>query len=423
MVDVLRVRSFGGDTALATRALQHVARPWELPWGELQDAFDQVSGPYSYDLRPHLAEQGWRSVDLIHDLEPIQAAWIREHGPLPAARNLSTALVRAAIERFRPRVLLDLNLKVFTAHELAALRTDFPFLELTVGQINTTKRLDRAFGHDLILTPRRALIDVIRSAGGPPGRVFHHAFDPGRVAPVTGGRIARVVATGSTGRGRYSDRTRVLAALLEADAIEAWISEGKRDDFPTRQRPLASPQSFGDVLRLVPRRAHASLVRRTGRGAVSFDRRLRADPRVAPEGVEGHSGYPFHGLASVFPSRCHPAVFGDEMFLLLGSSVAAVHHSIEPGATALRHFEATGMGAALITNAMEGLEEVFDVGKEILAYRNADEAVELARWATDDPQAAARIGAAGQARTLRDHSSRARGRELAAILAEVLGGG
>ena len=421
MVDVLRLRSFGADAALASRALEQVARPWERSWRELQAAFDGVSGPYSYGLDHHLTDFGWEAVDLIHDLEPIQAAWIREHGPLRPARNRSVALARAAVDHFRPRVVIDLNLKVFTVEDLASLRRDHPSVELTIGQINTTKRLDRAFGHDLVLSPRRPLIDLIRRAGGPPGRTFHHAFDPERAPAPSMHRASRVVVTGSTGRGRYSERTRVVAALLEAEAIEAWISEGKVDDFPIRRAWWKAPRGPGDLLSLMPAQLHAHLVRRSGRGAVSLDRRLRSDPTIAPSGVAGDDRYPYTGLRSAFPERCHPPLFGDRMFALLGSSAGAVHHSIEPGATALRHFEVTGMGAVLITNAMDGLDEVFKVGSEILAYRDAAEAVEMARWVIADPGGAARIGAAGRTRTLRDHSARTRSRQLGDILSDVLG--
>lgn len=422
MVDLLRLRSAGVGDAVVRRAFDDRERPWELTWQECREVFDASGGPFSYGLAEPLARSGWTSVDIIHDLEPLRAAWIREHGPLPSAGTQSQNLAIAAIERFRPRVVLDVNLKVFTTRELRALRERFPFIERTIGQVNTMKRLDRAFGHDLVLTPSRGLARVLERAGGPPTRTFHHAFDPQWVSGVPQEARDRVIFTGSTGRGRYSERTRVLAALLEADLVEAYIDEGKTDSFPTVPAGMRRFRSRTGLATFVPLGAHARFASRTGRGAMTLDARLRGDADLVPAVESGHEGLPFVGLRAAFPERCHGPVFGSDMFALLGSSLAAVHHTIETSTTALRHFEATGMGAALVTNSIEGLDEVFEVGTEVLAYRDRDEALEMVRWIIDDPAGAARIGDAGRRRTLEDHSVSARAAQLASILEELVGG-
>ena len=421
MVDLLRLRSAGVGTSVVRDVFDRVDRPWELGWEQCRDVFDANGGPFSYDLAGPLARAGWDSVDVIHDLEPLQAAWVREHGPLPAADTDRQALALAAIERFRPRVVLDLNLKVFTAREMDALRRRFPFIERTVGQVNTMKRLDRLFGHDLILTPSRGLARLVARAGGPPTRPFHHAFDPRHAAGGTTRTRDTAVFTGSTGRGRYAERTRVLATLLEAGLVEAWIDEGKADTFPTIPRGIGRFRSRTGIADLMPLAAHARLARRTGRGAMTLDARLRGDASLVAAGQPGDATYPYVGLRAAFPDACHGPVFGADMFALLASARTAVHHTIETSTTALRHFEVTGMGAALVTNHIDGLDDVFDVGTEILAYRSPAEAVEMVRWLTDDVDAAARIGAAGQRRTLTDHTVDARGAELADVLAALLG--
>lgn len=420
MVDVLRLRSFGAGQDLVDRTFAAVDDPEALTWSECRDVFDAVGGPFSYGLAEHLGPHGWETVDVVHDLVPLQEAWRREFGPLPDAPTVHQAVALAAIERLRPRVVIDLNLKVFSTADLRRIRQRFPFVERTIGQINTIKRLDRAFGHDLVLTPSRPLIALLERAGGPRARIFHHAFDPTRSGVVVDGPRDGVVFTGSIGKGRYSERARILAGLLEDGLVEAWVSEGKAGSIPARPSSLRVPRSRGDVLSMLPLPLHARVVGATDRGSVSLDDRLRGDPSLVPMNPPGDDGYPYVGLSAAFPDRCHPPVFAGAMFDLLGRARATVDHTIETASTALRHFEATGMETALITNTIDGLGEVFALGTEVLAYDGAAEARELVTWLADDAAAAAAIGAAGRARTLRDHTVAKRSEELAVVLDELL---
>jgi glycosyltransferase involved in cell wall biosynthesis len=157
------------------------------------------------------------------------------------------------------------------------------------------------------------------------------------------------------------------------------------------------------------------LTRFTGRGSDLLDERLR-ETVVPAARTAGSTGPPGPPLRDEFPDHCHPAVFGAEMFDLLGRSRTVVHDEVNGAATSLRLFEATGMGAALVTDATDGLAELFEFGTEVLTYRTIDEALDLVRALRDDPALAGRVGAAGRARTHRDHSVTARARQLDALL-------
>jgi spore maturation protein CgeB len=82
----------------------------------------------------------------------------------------------------------------------------------------------------------------------------------------------------------------------------------------------------------------------------------------------------------------------------------------------MRLYEATGVGTLLITDHKDNLGELFDVGKEVVAYSSPEEAADLMRYYLDHPEEASEIARAGQARTLREHTYQRRMEELVGIL-------
>jgi spore maturation protein CgeB len=70
----------------------------------------------------------------------------------------------------------------------------------------------------------------------------------------------------------------------------------------------------------------------------------------------------------------------------------------------VRMFEVTGAGALLVTDHKKNIGDLFEPGSEILTYKDREECMEKLKWALDNPVEAAEIAAAGQRRTLRDHT-------------------
>jgi spore maturation protein CgeB len=98
---------------------------------------------------------------------------------------------------------------------------------------------------------------------------------------------------------------------------------------------------------------------------------------------------------------------GRDMYTVLARSELTLnsHGKVSgPDANNLRLYEATGMGALLVTDDGDNLNSLFKVGSEVLSYRTPTEAAELVCYYLDHPFEASRIAAAGQARTLRDHT-------------------
>ena len=117
------------------------------------------------------------------------------------------------------------------------------------------------------------------------------------------------------------------------------------------------------------------------------------------------------------------AVWGIRMFSVLAASKIVInYHSdiAQSYANNMRLFEATGTGALLVTDLKENLHEMFEPGKEVIAYRSIDECVELVRYYLGHEDEREAIAAAGQRRTLQSHTYIQRMQDLSAILVKYL---
>ena len=117
------------------------------------------------------------------------------------------------------------------------------------------------------------------------------------------------------------------------------------------------------------------------------------------------------------------AAWGIEMYQILHDSQLTLNHHIgiaESYANNMRLFEATGVGTLLITDWKVNLHEMFEPGKEVIAYRTPDECAELIEYYLEHEDEREAIARAGQARTLREHTYAHRMEELVAIVRKCL---
>jgi hypothetical protein len=126
---------------------------------------------------------------------------------------------------------------------------------------------------------------------------------------------------------------------------------------------------------------------------------------------------------SVILRRNCGTAWGIEMYRILHRSKITLNHYIgiaESYANNMRLFEATGVGALLVTDWKVNLHEMFEPGKEVVAYRSAEECVELIRYYLEHGDEREAIASAGQRRTLREHTYYQRMQELVDIVERYL---
>ncbi len=136
-------------------------------------------------------------------------------------------------------------------------------------------------------------------------------------------------------------------------------------------------------------------------------------------------GYGVENLRSYSPIRARHRgqVWGLDMYRALARSRITLNRHIgvaENNANNMRLYEATGVGTLLLTDRKDNLGDLFEIGKEVLAYESPEEAVEIISYYLNHPAEAAVIARAGQARTLSEHSYAARMAELLPMLKAYL---
>jgi hypothetical protein len=137
-----------------------------------------------------------------------------------------------------------------------------------------------------------------------------------------------------------------------------------------------------------------------------------------------------HGtVAAELPSssplfgKVAPALWGRDMYALLRRSNITINHhgDVPPFANNMRLYEATGMGCLLVTDYKDNLHEMFEPEREVVTYRDGAECVDKILFYLDERNRGERdkIAAAGQRRTLHEHTYQARMKHLLELIRAI----
>jgi hypothetical protein len=136
-------------------------------------------------------------------------------------------------------------------------------------------------------------------------------------------------------------------------------------------------------------------------------------------------GYGENALRPTSPIRknFHGQAWGKKMYEIFAQSKIVVNRHINVAknyANNMRMFEATGMGALLITDEKKNIGEFFEVEKEVITYKSTSDLVKKVKYCIKYKDESENIARAGQKRTLKDHTYQIRMKELAIILKKYL---
>ena len=363
---------------LAAHYAAHPALAGETYVTQQQNLLDQVFGTSDFYSR-HLRAMGHDAQDLVVNCLPLQKTWARNAGvtfnslamhlPRRALRLplvgpwLSTlpGLVQIAVEQIKAMQPDVLYCQDLWFLTPQQLAEVRPYTKLIVGQIASPLPPEHYLkGYDLVLTSFPHFVPRIQ-AMGIASAFFRIGFDT-RVLELLGAVPKDVQASFVGGISRHHGKALPMLEYLASN----------------------TPIQF------------------FGYGATSLKR------------------------ASPVRAKHHGEVWGLDMYRALARSQVTLNRHInvaENNANNMRLYEATGVGSLLITDQKDNLGELFEVGKEVVAYNSPEEAAELIRYYTAHPDEAASIARAGQARTLRDHTYKSRMQELVPLLEQHLSKG
>jgi spore maturation protein CgeB len=175
-----------------------------------------------------------------------------------------------------------------------------------------------------------------------------------------------------------------------------------------------------DRLQSRPKNIDASFV-----GKIGGDHSTRAkfvDELVASTAVQLW-GATEDGVSLAARSRIVGPAWGIDMYQVLRDSHVTINQHewwAEDHANNLRLYEATGVGTLVITDAKSDLAALFEPDREVAVYRSTQECRELVDYFLTHPSERNAVAAAGQRRTLREHTYAHRMEELVSMLRRFL---
>ena len=329
---------------------------------QLQRVFETAFGvadAYSTGLRTHQCE----ATELIVNADALQSRWATDHR-LTLAGNIHDRrrqIVAAQIDADEPDVLLVFEWCPLGDEFLAEIKSH---VRLLVGQISSTLPANRSFAaYDLMLSSWPPIVDYFRTQGIA-AEPLKLAFDE-RVLDRLSPQPHQYSVTFVGGFGKvHTERISWLEQILQTVKVDI----------------------FGYGLQQVP---HGSLIHDHHRG-------------------------------SAWGWRMYEVLQRSRITLNLHAATDVRGQVATNVAANLRLYEATGVGTCLLTDWKENLPEMFDPGREVVVFRDAMECVEIIQHYLKHEPERATIAAAGQRRTLRDHTYRQRMGELAEIIRQHL---
>jgi hypothetical protein len=347
--------------------------PYAVQHAALIDRSFGTSDAYSTNLRA----VGHDAVDLLAGVEPLDRAWREEHespvrragrrarrllarGPDPAPDP--RAVVCAQIRAFGADVVYCQDLSALEPGDLAALRGEG---RLVVGQIASPLPDDpgRLHAYDLLISSFPHYVERFR-AMGIDAEYLRIAFDE-----------------------RVLERVR-------AEGVDP--------------SPAAPGRSGTVFVGGVNPHVHAG-------GVALLERVLGAGADLSVYGYGADQLEPGSSVREAWRGEA----WGLEMYAILARAAIALNRHIgvaEGVANNMRLYEATGMGALLVTEAAPNLADLFVPGEEVVAYRDVDDLIDLLRRLSADDGRRREIAERGQRRTLREHTYARRMAELAELL-------
>ena len=380
-------------------------RSFEEQDAALKDDFFAGSDALASALR----DIGYESRDHAFDVESIQKAWAREHD-VAVGETWGPAIAKAQVVDFQPDVLM-VNPFFVPPGWIQEVRAEVSSIRLVMARHSSPRAdLSPFKACDVVVSGDTRQVAELRDAGVD-GQHLHHGFDD-RVLPFLQERknVDRAVLfTGQLLRrpGFHMYRTDVVRAITDAG-------------IPLDLRLLADPGVKARVRRGLGRRRW-DLVRGMQKAGVPREKISRVPGLTNVLG----QGPPARELDRPLRKLAHPPLFGLEMLKTMrGAAITLnVHGDVSVSeANNLRLWEASGVGSCLLTDSKSNLGDLFDVGKEVVAFESVPDAVEKARWLLDNPDAAEAIARAGQERTLKDHTYAQRAVQLDGIIRTALDG-
>jgi spore maturation protein CgeB len=353
---------------------------------------------------------GYDVFEVSANVEALQKTWANENA-FRYGDNWFLEIVLEQAKRFKPDVLFLEDYSNFSAEWIREVRAICPSIRLTLGWCGAPFDSPEVFSaYDVILSNIPELVKYFKNAGHECHQMSH-AFDSRILERLEENNATPIdpltfVGQITTGRLQHLRRLELLKYLAPLYPLKIYSSLGDASLF--------------DELKVLGKQGVYA--------AVQAAQRLHV-PNFILENIPVLSkatrwkAMPLCPTVRSLKGKLEPSVYGLDMFRTLRRSAVTLNNHIdlsEASASNMRLFEATGVGACLLTDWKSNLVDFFDLEREVVTYKSPGECAEKIDWLLKNPDKAAEIGRSGQKRTLRDHSFKNRAVILDKIIRQYL---
>lgn len=379
------------------RFFKHNPEYKRLSYDQLFGLFVRGCCGWNTNYTNYLAALGNEAHEICISFEFLQKLWAKAHAVKYNSQNWLREIVAAQLKEYKPDVLFLDDLYFCDADVRKFLRESCPKPVKIVGWRAAPTEDYNAFRDvDLMLTCTPLFLKQMRDHELRAEMILH-AFEPAVLELIPPQRrdidfsfLGHIVLRD----GFHNERFALVKRLLDSTNLQLWGHFGE-------------PQTPS-----IQRRVVAKLGRTMEGMGLSIPALTQPPP-----------GPVVKNMLREYPGRLHDPVVALEYFKILSRSKINLNNHIDCAgefAGNIRLFEATGMGACLVTDWKINMPEMFEPDVEVITYRNTEECAEKVRYLLDNPDQLQRIASAGQRRTLRDHTYQRRTEELDKILQRLL---
>ena len=420
-------------------------------YADQQKVLFQTGSVYSDSFSRGMKSLGHDAHEIVHDSEILQKTWAEEKGIKYDEDNWEYSILLAQIEDLKPAVVY------FQGTELAIpgrfvkanqqpeinlpgiLKDKFPFIKLVVMFSGFPSVYSRVENVDVLFVGTPTLVKHYEGAGLTP-HLMYHFFDDAILERIGAGSYVEpnpkydftFVGSSGFGHGRaHQSRYWALVELIERTSLEAWVRDRVKGKTPIKVqlRPQLRKSLKGllgccGAATLDKMLALSFMPNKARRVLLEVIEQKRESPEHSHSDItKDNQRLPTKPLRKMFPHRSHGPVFGIDMYRVLRQSKVTFNRHVDAAEDSvgnMRMFEATGVGTCLLTDTGKNMSDLFEPDKEAVTYRSIDEAVEKAKYLLEHDDVRRQIAAAGQRRTLKDHTVMNRCQQIDDILQKML---
>lgn len=355
----------------------------------------------------HLNTIGVEAYEIVANAMPAQNTWAKEH---KMESIKSQDIIKTQLKALKPDVVLFQDPFSFDKSWIASLKTDIKSIKKIIGWcccpfLNYVTYFDK---FDFILTGTPGFLHNFQKLGLTSYQI-NHAFETSLLPKIIDNKnwqiASDVVFLGSIILGAdYHLNRQVLLEKIIKSQLNVKIYSNLPTDGHIKK---LLKYSVWKTSKTLTRIGLANLI---GQIPVLKKAALWQDCPIAT-------------YSQTLKQAVNPPLYGLKMLQTLSRSKVGlnIHGEIaDQYAGNVRLYEVTGVGSCLVTDWKKNLGDLFEIDREVVAYKSPEECVEKIKWLLEHPKEREEIAKAGQARTLKDHTFAQRAVQLDEIIRKEL---